>query len=86
MLKDEAFLAELRDPSYDLAIVEMFHFCPAGIAHLARIPKIVLASALGITMAHYEFTGLPIQLSNTPGKSFLIFAGKRVSCGGCDSN
>lgn len=60
----------------------MFHFCPAGIAHITGIPKIVLASALGMTLAHYEFTGLPMTLSNTPGSLYFYFikSGSYVHC------
>lgn len=54
-------------------ILEIFHFCPAGIAHLANIPKIILASALGMTLTHYEVTNIPITLSNTPGWCTFIF-------------
>ena len=73
MLDDQEFLMRLRASKYDLLVLEMFHLCPAGIAHISGIRKIILSSALGMTMTHYELTGLPITLSNTPGVPLLSF-------------
>lgn len=67
MLDDVNFTRQLRLDGFDLMFLEMFHFCPIGIAELAGIHKVVLASNLGMTMTHIQVNGLDIKLSQTPG-------------------
>ncbi|CAI4222143.1 unnamed protein product [Auanema sp. JU1783] len=77
MINDEAFLSLLKSSHFDLAIMEMFHFCPAGILHIAGVPKIIMASALGITPAHMEILDVPTSLSFVP--TFLTHMGSKMT-------
>ncbi|PAV61366.1 hypothetical protein WR25_26374 [Diploscapter pachys] len=66
LLDDEVLLETLRRGKFDLVILEMFHFCPAGIFEIVGIPKVMITSALGMTYAHYKLLGMDFPLSYVP--------------------
>ncbi|CAD6194668.1 unnamed protein product [Caenorhabditis auriculariae] len=76
MVNDDHILQVLRNSKFDLAIVELFHFCPAGILEFVGVPKIILATALGMTYAHYELLDLHVPMSHVPAQ--MTHLGSRI--------
>lgn len=58
-LKQDAVLAELARQHYDVAITELYHFCPLGIFHRVGIPVTVATSACPISQSLGSHFGIP---------------------------
>ncbi|KAJ1372340.1 hypothetical protein KIN20_034473 [Parelaphostrongylus tenuis] len=75
MIDDLTLIRTLRDSRFDLGIYEMFHSCPAGVMELAGVPKMMLASAIGIGYHHYRILGMEKQSSFVPA-SLTSYGGR----------
>ncbi|VDO97925.1 unnamed protein product [Heligmosomoides polygyrus] len=71
ILEDSSLIKRLRDSHFDLGIFEIIHSCPAGVMHLAGVPKTMLVSALGMGYHHYRLLGMEQQSSFVPGWMFV---------------
>uniref|UniRef100_A0A0M3IS88 glucuronosyltransferase n=1 Tax=Ascaris lumbricoides TaxID=6252 RepID=A0A0M3IS88_ASCLU len=64
-ITNERLLSELRSVSYDVAITEVYDYCPIGLFHMLDIRTTVLVSAVPVTDFHADVFGLPTPLAYT---------------------
>uniref|UniRef100_A0A0M3HLH4 Glucuronosyltransferase n=1 Tax=Ascaris lumbricoides TaxID=6252 RepID=A0A0M3HLH4_ASCLU len=69
-ITNERLLSELRSVSYDIAITEVYDYCPIGLFHMLDIRTTVLVSAVPVTDFHADVFGLPTPLAYTSSKAF----------------
>ncbi|CAB3406048.1 unnamed protein product [Caenorhabditis bovis] len=86
LINDSTLLDYLRNQSFHLAIVEFVHFCPVAVLEHIGVDKVILATALGLTHAHYELLDLQMPLSYVPVQmthmgSIMTFFGRIYNVG-----
>uniref|UniRef100_A0A9J2Q502 glucuronosyltransferase n=1 Tax=Ascaris lumbricoides TaxID=6252 RepID=A0A9J2Q502_ASCLU len=64
-ITNERLLSELRSVSYDVAITEVYDYCPIGLFHMLDIRTTVLVSAVPMTDFLADVLGLPTPLAYT---------------------
>uniref|UniRef100_A0A0M3HGP2 Glucuronosyltransferase n=1 Tax=Ascaris lumbricoides TaxID=6252 RepID=A0A0M3HGP2_ASCLU len=67
-ITNERLQSELRSVSYDVAITEVYDYCPIGVFHMLDIRNTVLVSAVPMTDFHADVFGLPTPLAYTSSK------------------